>query len=62
MFYQEKTIYETDSVDAERLRFAAADLLGKYHALIEKSMEELQQRIEQSEQQRENIRKNISKR
>lgn len=62
LFYQEKTIYETDSVDTERLRFAAADLLKKYYALIEKSKTELQQQMEQSEQQRENIRKNISKR
>ena len=52
--------YKTDSVDVEKLRLAAVDLLKKYHALIEKSKIELQQHIEQSEQQRESIRKNIS--
>lgn len=61
-FRQEKTVYDTASVDAEKLRFAAADLLKKYNMLIEKSKAELQIQIEKSEQQRDTIRKNISRR
>lgn len=62
IFRQERTVYDTDSVDAEKLRFAVTDLLEKYNILIEKSKSELQRQIEQSEQQRETIRKNISRR
>lgn len=61
-FQQEKTVYDTASINAEELRFAAADLLKKYNMLIEKSKAELQRQIERSEQQRETIRKNISRR
>ena len=60
-FQQEKTVYDTASVDVEKLRFAAADLLKKYNMLIEKSKAELQIQIEKSEQQRDTIRKNISR-
>ena len=62
VFLQKKAVYDTDSVNAEKLWFATADLLKKYNILIEKSKAELQQQIEQSEQQRETIRKNISRR
>lgn len=61
-YQQEKTEYATTSVDAEKTRFVAADLLKKYNGLIEKSKDELQRQIERSEQQRETIRKNISRR
>ena len=61
-FQQEKTVYDTASVDSEKLRFAAADLLKKYNMLIEKSKAELQIQIEKSEQQRDTIRKNITRR
>ena len=62
VFLQKKAVYDTASVNAEKLWFATADLLKKYNILIEKSKAELQQQIEQSEQQRETIRKNISRR
>ena len=61
-FQQEKTVYDTASVDVEKLQFAAADLLKKYNMLIEKSKAELKIQIEKSEQQRDTIRKNISRR
>lgn len=62
LFCFEKAIPETDSVDTERFRCIAADMLKQYRMRIEISKSELQKQMDQSEKLRQEIQKNISKR